>query len=98
MGNRAFSGVRFETRWGGGELGVIAYQHGDVSATGHLALVLVRLAWEQGVSFEREADGFGPGEGTKGDWSAIRDSSEGATARMLEKALNHFASKKGGGR
>lgn len=51
-------------------------------------LFLIHAAWNKGCSFEAEADGFGPGFGTHGDWSAIRDSSEPATARMLEKAIN----------
>lgn len=55
-----------------------------------LPLFLIREAWERGCSFEAEADGFGAGMGTKGDWSAIRDSSPGATRAMFEKALNHL--------
>lgn len=53
-------------------------------------LYVIREAWDEGVSFEAEADGFGAGEGTHGDWSAIRDSSADATAAMLAKALRHF--------
>lgn len=51
-------------------------------------LFLIREAWSRGVSFEEEADGFGAGFGTRGDWSAIRDSSDDAINKMLEKALN----------
>lgn len=51
-------------------------------------LFLIREAWGLGCSFEREADGYGPGRGTHGDWSGIRDSSPEAVERMLEKALN----------
>lgn len=51
-------------------------------------LFLIREAWGLGCSFEREADGYGPGAGTFGDWSGIRDSSPEAIERMLEKALN----------
>lgn len=55
-------------------------------------LFVIKRAWEAGVSFEQEADGFGPGLGTmRGDWSGIRDSSEEATAAMLAKAMDHFA-------
>ena len=53
-------------------------------------LFLIREAWGLGCSFEREADGYGPGAGTHGDWSGIRDSSPEAVERMLEKALNHL--------
>lgn len=53
-----------------------------------LNMLLIKTAWGRGCSFEAEADGFGPGNGTFGDWSGIRDSSPGAKDRMLEKALN----------
>lgn len=52
-------------------------------------LFLIHAAWERDCDFEDEADGFGVGKGTMGgDWSGIRDSSDEALARMLEKALN----------
>lgn len=51
-------------------------------------LFLIREAWGLGCSFEEEADGYGKGRGTHGDWSGIRDSSDGAVAEMLTKALN----------
>lgn len=51
-------------------------------------LFLIAKAWSKGCDFEKEADGFGKGEGTKGDWSAIRDSTPEATDKMLEKAIN----------
>lgn len=52
-------------------------------------LFLIRKAWERGCTdMERLADGFGPGMGTQGDWSAIRDSSDEAITAMLEAALN----------
>jgi hypothetical protein len=51
-------------------------------------LLVIRLAWEHGLDVEDVADGFGPGAGTHGDWSAIRDSSEAAIAAMVERALN----------
>lgn len=51
-------------------------------------LFLIRNAWNNGCNFEKEADGFGVGFGTQGDWSAIRDSSDVATMMMLEKAIN----------
>ena len=48
----------------------------------------IRKAWDAGMDFEAEADGFGPGMGTMGDWSAIRDSSDEAIALMFTKAIN----------
>lgn len=54
-------------------------------------LYLIRKAWRQGCPFEDLADGFGPGMGTMGgDWSGIRDSSDEAIEKMLERALNFF--------
>lgn len=53
-------------------------------------LFLIREAWEAGCDFEEDADGFGPGLGTHGDWSGIRDSSDEAKRVMFEKALNFF--------
>lgn len=55
-----------------------------------LTLTIIRLAWDKGCSFELEADGFGPGQGTHGDWSAIRDSSHDSIRVMLEKSLNYL--------
>lgn len=60
----------------------------DVSAG--FPLFLIREAWGRGADFEQEADGFGRGLGTMGDWSGIRDSSYEAKMAMLEKALNHL--------
>jgi aryl-alcohol dehydrogenase-like predicted oxidoreductase len=54
---------------------------------GDLALYIIRLAWEAGMNVEDLADGFGPGRGTDGDWSAIRDSSHAAVEAMLDRAL-----------
>jgi hypothetical protein len=56
--------------------------------SGRLDLMLIKSAWEGGVSFEDLVDGFGAEKGTNGDWSAIRDSSEEAIILMLERALN----------
>lgn len=53
-------------------------------------LFLIRNAWTKGCNLEDLADGFGPGFGTHGDWSAIRDSSEEAKLKMLERAINHL--------
>lgn len=53
-------------------------------------LFLIQAAWYKGMKIEDLADGFGPGQGTHGDWSAIRDSSEGATMKMFERAINFF--------
>lgn len=68
--------------------------HG-VDAAGHeyiarVNLWLIREAWKLGADFEDLADGFGAGEGTMGDWSAIRDSSAEAIAAMLPVALAHL--------
>lgn len=55
------------------------------------AMLLIREAWHRGLDLEDLADGFGPGVGTHGDWSAIRDSSPEAINAMLTRALNfHF--------
>ena len=55
-------------------------------------LFIVGQARQRGCSFEAEADGYGVGEGTHGDWSGIRDSSFEALERMTEKALNYLFS------
>lgn len=62
-------------------------------------LTIVRGAWERGCDFEVEADGFGTGGGTRGDWSALRDSSDKAIDAMLVKGvafLHRHLSKKPG--
>jgi hypothetical protein len=75
------------------ENGRITGTHGATSQvpgvefSARLDLLVIKAAWEAGVSFENLADGFGPGRGTQGDWSGIRDSSEEATMKMLERAL-----------
>lgn len=57
--------------------------------TASFPLFLIRQAWESGMYLEDLADGFGPENGTmEGDWSGIRDSSNEAIERMLERALN----------
>ena len=53
-------------------------------------LFLLGEAWRAGCDFEDLADGFGPGAGTQGDWSALRDSSPEAMRAMMERALNHL--------
>lgn len=53
-------------------------------------LFLIRNAWNKKCNFEDLADGFGQGLGTRGDWSAIRDSSPEATLKMTERAINHL--------
>lgn len=50
-------------------------------------LFFIQRAWYAGCNFEKEADGFGKGLGTQGDWSGIRDSSEEATAALFTKAV-----------
>jgi len=54
-----------------------------------LDLFLIKEGWGK-VDLEDLADGFGPGVGTKGDWSAIRDSSPEARGKMLTRVLNHL--------
>lgn len=61
---------------------------GKVNFGARWDLFLIREAWDRGLDLEALADGFGPGAGTHGDWSGIRDSSPEATARMTEAALN----------
>lgn len=50
-------------------------------------LYVIRHAWYKGCNFEDLADGFGEGEGTDGDWSGIRDSTDGAIEAMVGKAV-----------
>lgn len=54
------------------------------------ALFLIDRARTAGCDFEDLADGFGEGQGTQGDWSGIRDSSERAIEAMLERSMNYF--------
>ena len=58
-------------------------------------LFIIGKAWEAGIDYEAEVDGFGEDEGTMGDWSAIRDSSDEAVARMFQKAINYFFAPRG---
>lgn len=60
----------------------------EVRFSANWTLFLIREAWHRGLNLEREADGYGKGLGTHGDWSGIRDSSSEATEVMLEKSLN----------
>lgn len=68
---------------------------GPIGFKAGFPLFLIREAMKCGVSFEFECDGFGTGAGSMGDWSAIRDSSDGALNKMLEKALNALFPGKG---
>lgn len=61
---------------------------GGVNFGARWDLFLIREAWEHGLDLEALADGYGPGAGTHGDWSGIRDSSPEAVTRMTEAALN----------
>lgn len=62
-------------------------------ASARFDLFIIKQAWNKGCDFEQEADGFGSGMGTMGgDWSGIRDSSDEAITKMLEKALNFLFS------
>lgn len=52
-------------------------------------LFLIHEAWRAGCEdLEALCDGYGPGAGTHGDWSGIRDSSPEAIVAMTEAALN----------
>jgi hypothetical protein len=62
---------------------------GGINFRGRADLMVVREAWDRGADFEAEADGFGAGAGTLGDWSAIRDSTPAAIAAMTRKALRY---------
>ena len=57
-------------------------------------LFLISQARGQGCDFEDLADGYGAGKGTYGDWSGIRDSTNEAVDRMLERALNYLFEKR----
>lgn len=76
------------------ELGRFTYRNGDLdcNASACFPLALIEMAWGAGCDFEDLADGFGKGLGTcGGDWSGIRDSSDEATAKMTERALNFIS-------
>ncbi len=62
----------------------------DIPFSAGWPLFLIGQARERGCDFEKEADGYGPGEGTFGDWSGIRDSSFTALTVMTQKALNYL--------
>jgi len=63
-------------------------------ASAGFPLFIIRMAWDANCDMENLADGYGPGLGTMGgDWSGIRDSSQQAIERMLEKALNFIQEK-----
>ena len=88
-----------------GIVGVIINQAGSFAytdlergcqASANFPLFLIKVAWEAGCDFEDLADGFGRGHGTMGgDWSGIRDSSDSATAVMLQRAINYIKAKLG---
>lgn len=59
----------------------------NVKHHANFPLLIIRAAWNAGCDFEAEADGYGAGFGTGGDWSGIRDSSPAAIARMFAKAM-----------
>ena len=70
------------------EDGSISFTEDGWNKSANLPLLLIRNAWDKGLDLEDLADGFGPGAGTMGDWSGIRDSSDDAVAAMLERAIN----------
>jgi hypothetical protein len=60
-----------------------------VDSIASFPLFLIHAAWERGCSFDGEADGHGESAGTmSNDWAGIRDSSDAARNKMLEKAVN----------
>lgn len=70
------------------DAGAFSYQKGNVQHRANFPLFLIKAAWTKHCGMEDLADGFGEGMGTmNGDWSGIRDSSDEATSRMLERAL-----------
>ena len=76
--------------WEGRELNMGDYKSFKATPS----LFLIREAWVRGMNVDDLCDGFGPGVGALGDWSAIRDSSPEAIDAMLTRALNfHFPSK-----
>ncbi len=88
-----FRDIRVEKR--GLMLGVESDSNSDLGFSANFPLFLIHEAWHRGLDLEQEADGFGIGAGTNGDWSGIRDSSDGAINTMLQKALNFLFPKKG---
>tara|TARA_R110002020_G_scaffold395575_1_gene605608 strand:+ start:2766 stop:3038 length:273 start_codon:yes stop_codon:yes gene_type:complete len=74
-----------------GESGKFTYHDTErgIDCSANFPLYLIRRAWDVGMDVEDLADGYGPGCGTMGgDWSGIRDSSNEAKAKMLERTLN----------
>lgn len=67
------------------------YENTEYGYKASLVLTVIRISWHKGCDFEDLADGFGPGCGTHGDWSAIRDSSPESIMSMLERSLNYIA-------
>ena len=53
-------------------------------------LWLIRAAWNRGCNFESLCDGMGLGNGTMGEWSALRDSSGPAIDAMYLKAKRYL--------
>ncbi len=68
--------------------GEFSYWKDGIAHSACFDLFLISAAWHRGCNFEALADGYGAGEGTFGDWSGIRDSSDKAREAMLERALN----------
>lgn len=73
--------------------GAFEWKKGSRRGSAAITLHVIRMAWHAGLDVEEDADGFGPGAGTHGDWSAIRDSSKEARARMFGKALDFIESR-----
>jgi hypothetical protein len=65
-------------------------KNGGFPFSANFPLFLIQEAWNRGMDVEDLADGFGEGNGTHGDWSAIRDSTTHATTKMFERALNYL--------
>lgn len=74
-----------------GNDGAFHGEEGPNAFGANFPLFLISEAWHTGCDFEDLADGYGAGQGTMGgDWSGIRDSSQAAKSRMLERALNYL--------
>lgn len=61
----------------------------EMAASADFDLLLIRMARGHGIEFRDLADGMGASSFSH-DWSHIRDSTDAARERMLERALNYF--------
>ncbi len=71
------------------EDGILSGERYGTPFKANFSLFLIGKALDRGCDFEDLADGYGAGMGTMGgDWSGIRDSSDEAVDKMLERSLN----------